>query len=154
VQLRAVVSYRGFKARAQGELLTTRVITFGTFDVFHVGHVNLLTRAHDLGDHLTVGVSTDDLNRIKKGRYPIYRQEHRLAIVGSLDCVSEVFYEHSLEDKRAYLVEHRSDILVMGDDWAGRFDEFRDICEVVYLPRTADISTSDIIHEIKNRIET
>lgn len=134
--------------------MPTRVITFGTFDVFHIGHVNILTRAHDLGDHLTVGVSTDELNFSKKGRYPIYRQEHRLAIVKSLDCVSEVFYEHSLDLKRDYLIEHRADILVMGDDWAGRFDHFGDICEVVYLPRTDDISTTDIINEIQSRIDS
>ena len=132
--------------------MTTRVITFGTFDVFHVGHVNILTRAHDLGDHLTVGISTDELNFAKKGRYPVYRQEHRAQIVGSLDCVDEVFYEHSLELKRQYLLEHRADILVMGNDWEGRFDEFSDIVDVVYLPRTADISTTDIIHEIKSRL--
>lgn len=129
--------------------MTTRVITFGTFDVFHVGHVNILTRAHDLGDHLTVGISTDELNFSKKGRYPVYRQEHRRQIVQSLDCVSETFYEHSLELKREYLVEHHADILVMGDDWEGRFDEFKDICDVVYLPRTADISTTDIILAIR-----
>jgi len=129
--------------------VTTRVITFGTFDVFHVGHVNILTRAHDLGDHLTVGISTDELNFSKKGRYPVYRQEHRRQIVQSLDCVSETFYEHSLELKREYLVEHHADILVMGDDWEGRFDEFKDICDVVYLPRTADISTTDIILAIR-----
>ena len=129
--------------------MTTRVITFGTFDVFHVGHVNILTRAHDLGDHLTVGISTDALNFSKKGRYPIYRQEHRLQIVQSLDCVSETFYEHSLELKREYLLEHRADILVMGNDWEGRFDEFKDICDVIYLPRTADISTTDIIQAIR-----
>ena len=133
--------------------MTTRVITFGTFDVFHVGHVNILTRAHDLGDHLTVGISTDELNFSKKGRYPVYRQEHRAQIVQSLDCVDEVFYEESLEQKRDYLVEHRADLLVMGEDWRGRFDEFSDVVEVVYLPRTADISTTDIIHEIKNRLE-
>lgn len=130
--------------------MTTRVITFGTFDVFHVGHVNILTRAHDLGDHLTVGISTDELNFSKKGRYPIYRQGHRRQIVASLDCVSDTFYEHSLELKREYLVEHRADILVMGNDWEGRFDEFRDICDVVYLPRTADISTTDIIQAIRD----
>ena len=129
--------------------MTTRVITFGTFDVFHVGHVNILTRAHDLGDHLTVGISTDELNFSKKGRYPVYRQEHRRQIVQSLDCVSETFYEHSLELKREYLLEHRADILVMGNDWEGRFDEFKDICDVVYLPRTADISTTDIIQAIR-----
>jgi len=130
--------------------LTTRVITFGTFDVFHIGHVNILTRAHDLGEHLTVGVSTDELNFSKKGRYPIYRQEHRRQIVQSLDCVAETFYEHSLELKREYLMEHRADVLVMGNDWEGRFDEFKDICEVVYLPRTADISTTDIIQLIRD----
>ncbi len=130
----------------------TRVITFGTFDVFHVGHVNILTRAHDLGDRLIVGISTDELNFAKKGRYPVYRQEHRAQIVASLDCVDEVFYEHSLELKRQYLLEHRADLLVMGSDWEGRFDEFSDIVEVRYLPRTADISTTDIIHEIKNRL--
>ncbi len=100
----------------------TRVITFGTFDVFHVGHVNILTRAHDLGDRLIVGISTDELNFAKKGRYPVYRQEHR------------------------------ADVLVMGSDWEGRFDEFSDIVDVRYLPRTADVSTTDIIHEIRNRI--
>ena len=130
--------------------MTTRVITFGTFDVFHVGHVNILTRAHDLGDHLTVGVSTDELNFSKKGRYPIYRQEHRRQIVQSLDCVSETFYEHSLELKREYLLEHRADVLVMGNDWEGRFDGFKDVCDVVYLPRTADISTTDIIQLIRD----
>lgn len=127
----------------------TRVITFGTFDVFHIGHVNILTRAHDLGDHLTVGVSTDELNYSKKSRYPFYRQEHRLEIVKSLDCVDDVFYEHSLDFKREYLIEHQADVLVMGNDWEGRFDVFRDICEVVYLPRTADVSTTDIIQAIR-----
>ena len=130
--------------------MSSRVITFGTFDVFHVGHVNILTRAHDLGDTLIVGVSTDDLNFAKKGRYPIYRQEHRLEIVRSLDCVAEVFYEHSLDLKREYILEHKADVLVMGNDWEGRFDEFKDICEVVYLPRTADISTTDIIQAIRD----
>jgi len=131
--------------------VTIRVITFGTFDVFHIGHVNILTRAHDLGDHLTVGISTDVMNFDKKGRYPIYRQEHRLAIVASLDCVDDVFYEHSLDLKRQYLIEHNANILVMGEDWAGKFDVFEDVCEVVYLPRTDDVSTTDIIQDIRSR---
>lgn len=133
--------------------MSTRVITFGTFDVFHIGHVNILTRAHDLGDHLTVGISTDAMNFDKKGRYPIYRQEHRAEIVGSMACVDEVFFEHALALKREYLIEHKADVLVMGNDWEGRFDEFKDICEVVYLPRTDDISTTDIIQDIRSRIE-
>lgn len=133
--------------------MSTRVITFGTFDVFHIGHVNILTRAHDLGDHLTVGISTDAMNFDKKGRYPIYRQEHRMEIVASMSCVDEVFEEHSLALKRDYLIEHQADVLVMGNDWEGRFDEFKDIVEVRYLPRTDDISTTDIIQDIRSRID-
>lgn len=128
----------------------TRVITFGTYDVFHVGHVNLLTRAHDLGDHLTVGVSTDALNEAKKGRRPVYDQDQRLAIVASLDCVDEVFLEHSLEAKRDYLIEHRADVLVMGDDWRGTFDHLGDIVDIVYLARTQGVSTSAIIQSIRD----
>ena len=131
--------------------MSTRVITFGTFDVFHIGHVNILTRAHDLGDHLTVGISTDAMNFDKKGRYPIYRQEHRRAIVESMYCVHKTFYEHALNLKRDSLIEHKADILVMGNDWEGRFDEFKDICEVRYLPRTDDVSTTDIIQDIRSR---
>lgn len=121
-----------------------RVITFGTFDLFHIGHVQILERASALGTHLIVGVSTDALNISKKDKAPVYPQEDRIAIVGALRCVNETFYEESLELKRAYINEAKADILVMGDDWRGRFDEFRDICEVRYLPRTEGISTSMI----------
>lgn len=126
-----------------------KIITFGTFDVFHVGHVNILTRARDLGEYLVVGVSSDALNMSKKGRYPVYNQAQRLRIVASLSCVDEVFVEHSLEEKRQYLIDHRADCLVMGHDWAGRFDEFRDICDVRYLPRTEGVSTTEIIQAIQ-----
>lgn len=126
------------------------VITFGTFDVFHIGHVNILERARELGDRLIVGVSSDELNFAKKGRYPVYRQEHRIRIINSLHCVSQVFVEESLELKGEYIKQYQADILVMGDDWKGRFDHFRDLCEVVYFPRTDDISTSDIIQTIQN----
>lgn len=131
----------------------TRVLTFGTFDLFHIGHVNVLMRAAALGDHLTVGVSSDALNHSKKGRYPVYREEHRLAIVQSLACVNEVFIEHSLELKGEYIKEHRADVLVMGDDWAGKFDHYRELCEVVYLPRTAEVSTTDIIQSIREDLD-
>lgn len=127
----------------------TRVITFGTFDVFHIGHVNMLVRAAEMGDHLTVGVSSDELNFSKKNRYPVYREEHRLAIVKSLACVDDVFVEQSLELKGQYIKDHQADILVMGDDWAGKFDRWKDLCEVVYLPRTAEVSTTDIIQSIR-----
>lgn len=130
-----------------------RVLTFGTYDVFHVGHVNILERAKELGDTLIVGVSSDELNLTKKGRYPVYREEHRMQLVKSLYCVGDVFVEHSLELKRQYLTEHKADVLVMGDDWEGKFDEFRDICEVVYFPRTEGVSTTDIIQTIQDRLD-
>ena len=127
----------------------TRVITFGTFDIFHVGHLSLLERARALGTHLTVGVSTDALNEAKKGRPPVYGYVERARIVAALRCVDAVFPEESLEQKRAYVLAHRADLLVMGDDWAGRFDNLRDACRVAYLPRTPSISTSATIEKIR-----
>jgi glycerol-3-phosphate cytidylyltransferase len=124
------------------------VITFGTFDVFHVGHLRVIERAAHLGTRLIVGVSADELNLRKKNREPVFSQAERLAIVGSLKQVDEVFLEESLELKRDYILKYGADVLVMGDDWAGRFDEFRDICEVVYLPRTPAISTTALIEKI------
>jgi glycerol-3-phosphate cytidylyltransferase len=126
-----------------------RVITFGTFDVFHIGHLRILERARAFGDYLLVGVSTDQLNFDKKGRLPVYTQEERQEIIRSLRCVDEVFLEESLELKREYLRDFRADVLVMGDDWAGKFDEFRDVCRVEYLPRTPSISTTVVIEKIK-----
>lgn len=131
--------------------MSKRVITFGTFDIFHVGHINILERCASLGDTLIVGVSSDELNFTKKDRYPIYDQESRLKIVQSLNFVNEVFVEHSLEKKREYIEFFKADILAMGDDWKGRFDEFNDICEVIYFPRTPSISTTEII-EIAKKI--
>lgn len=127
----------------------SRVITFGSFDVFHYGHLRLLQRARQQGSCLIVGVSSDRLNREKKGREPVYPEEHRLAIVGGLACVDEVFVEESLENKSDYMREHRADLLVMGDDWKGRFDDLAEICRVVYLPRTPSISTTATIESIR-----
>lgn len=127
----------------------TTVITFGTFDVFHVGHLRLLERAASLGDRLVVGVSTDALNLSKKGRAPVYPEDQRVALVGALRCVDQVFLEHSLDLKADYLREHRADVLVMGDDWQGKFDQFGSICRVVYLPRTPSVSTTELIEKIR-----
>lgn len=124
-------------------------MTFGTFDVLHIGHVRILERAAKLGQQLFVGVSSDALNISKKGRPPVYPESERLEIVKSLRCVDQVFLEESLELKREYLLRYGADILVMGDDWRGRFDEFSDICQVHYLPRTTGVSTTQIIAEIR-----
>ncbi len=129
--------------------MTTNVITFGTFDVFHLGHLRILQRAKSLGNYLVVGISTDELNLSKKGRRPVYKQEERMEIIASICYVDEVFYEESLEQKADYLRKYKADILVMGDDWQGKFDHFQKICKVVYLPRTPSISTTEVIEKIR-----
>ena len=126
----------------------TTVITFGTFDVFHVGHLRVLERARAFGDRLVVGVSADALNLRKKDRLPVFAEAERLEIVAALRCVDEVFVEESLEQKRDYILQFEADVLVMGDDWAGKFDEFGDVCRVEYLPRTPAISTTALIEKI------
>jgi choline-phosphate cytidylyltransferase len=128
--------------------MSRTVVTFGTFDVFHVGHLRVIERAAALGDRLVVGVSADELNLRKKGREPVISQDERMEIVAALKVVDEVFVEESLELKRDYILKYSADVLVMGDDWAGRFDEFEDICEVVYLTRTPAISTTALIEKI------
>ncbi len=126
-----------------------RVLTFGTFDLFHYGHLKILERASKLGEELIVGVSSDELNFSKKGRYPLYTEDERMHIISSLGFVNGVFLEESLELKREYLLKYKASILVMGHDWEGRFDEFKDICEVIYLPRTPIVSTTELIERIK-----
>lgn len=127
----------------------TTVITFGTFDVFHVGHLRILERAAALGDRLVVGISTDALNEAKKGRRPVYPEDERMQLVAALRCVDAVFPEHSLEEKADYIREHQADVLVMGDDWEGKFDHLASLCRVVYLPRTPSVSTTAIIEKIR-----
>ena len=124
------------------------IITFGTFDLLHIGHINILERAKKLGAKLIVGISTDKFSYEKKTRYPIYNQNDRKQILESLKFVDEVFFEESFEQKREYIKKYNADIFVMGNDWVGRFDEFNDICKVVYLDRTPFISTTEIINKI------
>lgn len=125
------------------------VITFGTFDVLHIGHIKILQRAKEFGDRLIVGISSDALNYSKKQRNPVYPEQERRDIIAALGCVDEVFIEESLELKGEYIKQFNADILVMGNDWEGRFDEYKSLCTVTYLPRTEGISTSQLIAEIK-----
>ena len=115
----------------------TRVITFGTFDLLHYGHIRLLRRAAELGDELIVGVSTDAFTVEKKERAPFFCLEIRKEMLLALKYVNSVFDEESLEKKARYILEHDADILVMGDDWRGKFDKFSsEKTKVVYLQRT------------------
>lgn len=126
------------------------IITFGTYDLLHVGHIRLLSRARELGDRLVVGVSSDALNFSKKNKYPEFSQQERMEIISMIKGVDQVFLEESLELKAAYLKEYGADILVMGDDWEGKFDHLSSICQVVYLPRTPSISTTAIIEKTRS----
>jgi glycerol-3-phosphate cytidylyltransferase len=128
-----------------------KVITFGTFDMLHIGHIRILQRARTLGDHLTVGISTDALNYSKKQKNAIYSEAERMEIIKSIIGVDEVFLEHSLELKGEYIRRYNADILVMGDDWAGKFDHFNALCKVVYLSRTDGISTTSTLEGIKRQ---
>lgn len=121
----------------------TTVLTYGTFDLFHIGHVRLLRRARALGDRLVVGVSTDDFNAVKGKRTAVPFAD-RAEIVGALRDVDEVFAEDSWDQKPRDIERWAVDVLVMGDDWVGRFDDLGSLCRVVYLPRTPGVSTTDL----------
>ena len=124
------------------------VITFGTFDLYHVGHKRILERASQYGD-LIVGISSDELNFSKKQKYPVYNFEERKEILDSVRYIKKTFKEESLEKKRQYILDHKAHYLVMGSDWQGKFDDLKDICEVIYLPRTEDVSTTETISKIQ-----
>ena len=120
-----------------------KVITYGTFDLFHKGHVNLLKRARELGDHLTVAVSSDKFN-LGKGKECFCSYEDRTTIINSIRYVDEVIPENSWEQKVSDVQKYNIDIFAIGDDWANKFDFLSEYCDVVYLPRTPDISTTMI----------
>lgn len=124
-----------------------KVITYGTYDLLHVGHVNLLRRAKELGDYLIVALSTDEFNAGKhKTAYHCY--EDRKIILEAIEYVDEVIPEVSWDQKIKDVVDNKVDIFVMGDDWKGQFDFLKDYCEVVYLPRTEGISTTKIKQDL------
>lgn len=124
-----------------------RVITYGTFDILHYGHINLLKRARTLGDYLIVALSSDEFNKIKNKK-SYYTFEQRKSILEACRYVDLVIPENNWEQKREDIQKYQADIFVMGDDWKGKFDFLSDLCEVIYLPRTPDISTSKVKEEI------
>jgi glycerol-3-phosphate cytidylyltransferase len=122
-----------------------RVLTYGTFDILHFGHIRLLKRAAELGDYLVVGLSTDEFND-EKGKAAYYGYEVRLEMLGSIRYVDLVIPEASWDQKRRDIEEHGIDVVVMGSDWEGdpRFEELRDLCEVVYFDYTRGISSTEL----------
>lgn len=118
-----------------------RVLTYGTYDVLHYGHINLLHRAKDLGDYLIVALSTDEFNAIKNKK-SYYNYEQRKKILESIRYVDLVIPETNWEQKVSDIEKYQADIFVMGDDWEGKFDFLKKYCEVIYLPRTPDVSST------------
>lgn len=125
-----------------------RVITYGTFDLLHPGHINLLRRSKDLGDELYVGLSTDEFNKVK-GKTAVLTYEQRKTVLEAIKYVDHVFPESDWEQKTSDIKKYGISCFVMGDDWKGKFDFLKDYCTVVYLPRTPDISTTDIKQKIQ-----
>lgn len=117
------------------------VLTYGTFDLLHIGHINILRRASELGDNLIVGLSTDEFN-LKKNKHSIFSFPERKQILESIRYVDKVIPEENWEQKVQDIKDSDVDIFVMGGDWKGKFDELKEFCEVIYLPRTSDISTT------------
>jgi glycerol-3-phosphate cytidylyltransferase len=125
-----------------------KVITYGTFDLLHLGHINLLKRAKELGDYLIVGLSTDIFNEGKK-KQAYHSFDNRKLILESISYVNEVIPENTWNQKIEDVIEHQVDVFVMGDDWEGKFDFLKEYCDVIYLPRTIGISTTKIKNDLK-----
>ena len=127
-----------------------RVITYGTFDLLHYGHINLLKRAKEQGDYLVVALSTDEFNK-SKGKESFFPYEKRKALLEAIRYVDLVIPEENWEQKVNDVKQYQIDVFVMGDDWKGKFDFLKDLgVEVVYLPRTPEISTTMIKSKLKN----
>ena len=128
-------------------ILIKKVITYGTFDLLHYGHINLLRRAKAQGDYLVVALSSDEFNAIK-GKKCYFTYEIRKQMLEAIKYVDEVIKEDNWEQKIDDVKKHHIDVFVMGDDWKGKFDFLKDYCEVVYLERTPDISTTKIKNDL------
>ena len=130
-------------------ILMKKVITYGTFDLLHYGHVNLLQRAKALGDYLVVALSTDEFNWNQKQKKCYFSFEERKRLLDAIRYVDLVIPEESWEQKASDVQEYHIDTFVMGNDWEGKFDFLKEYCDVVYLPRTPEISTTQIKKDLK-----
>lgn len=129
-----------------------KILTYGTYDLLHEGHINLLKRAKALGDYLIVGLSTDEFNALKhKDSFLPYKQ--RKIVLESIKYVDEVIPEKNWEQKIRDIKKYQVDIFVMGNDWAGKFDELKKDCKIVYLQRTPSISTTSLKNQVKKKLK-
>ena len=128
-----------------------RVITYGTFDLLHYGHINLLRRAKALGDYLIVALSTDEFNLNSKNKVCYFDYEKRKKLLEAIRYVDLVIPEENWEQKMTDVDLYHVDTFVMGDDWVGKFDFLKEKCEVVYLPRTQEISTTKIKSDLNKK---
>ena len=125
-----------------------RVITYGTFDLLHYGHINLLRRAKEQGDYLIVALSTDEFNWNEKRKKCYFKYEERKQLLEAIRYVDLVIPETCWEQKNTDVIDYNVDVFVMGNDWEGKFDFLKDKCEVVYLPRTPEISSTKIKNDL------
>ncbi len=128
-----------------------RVITYGTFDLLHYGHINILRRAKELGDYLVVVLSSDEFNLKEKNKVCYFNYEKRKILLEAIRYVDLVIPENEWEQKIEDVKQYHIDTFVMGDDWEGKFDFLKEYCEVVYLPRTPEISTTEIKEDLKEK---
>ncbi|MEG0177458.1 glycerol-3-phosphate cytidylyltransferase [Anaerorhabdus sp.] len=126
-----------------------RILTYGTYDLLHWGHIRLLKRAKEMGDYLIVALSTDEFNEIK-GKKAYHPYEERKMMLEAIRYVDLVIPEDTWEQKKDDIQKYCADVLVMGDDWQGKFDEYKEYCDVEYLPRTDGISTTKIKHDLES----
>lgn len=126
-----------------------KVITYGTFDVIHYGHINLLHRAKQLGDYLIVALSTDEFNQMKNKK-SYYTYEQRKILLEACRYVDLVIPEYNWEQKIDDIKKYEINTFVMGDDWKGKFDFLKDYCEVIYLPRTPNVSSAQTKQYLKS----
>ena len=135
----------------KGDIKVKRIITYGTFDLLHYGHINLLRRAKQLGDYLVVALSTDEFNWESKHKKCYFSYEIRKQLLESIRYVDLVIPEQNWEQKSNDIKEYHIDTFVMGDDWKGKFDFLKNDCEVVYLSRTPEISTTQIKKDLADK---
>ncbi len=126
-----------------------RVITYGTYDLLHYGHINLLRRAKELGDYLIVALSTDEFNWGEKHKKSFFSYNQRKQLLEAIRYVDLVIPEENWQQKERDILDYHVDVFVMGNDWEGKFDYLKTLCDVVYLERTPEISTTQIKEELK-----